>query len=76
MLRAFRGRVEYALAAYNAGPGAVTRWRQTHGDLPADIFVEEIPYEETRDYVRRILSGVRTFRYVDHATLAANSPAD
>jgi soluble lytic murein transglycosylase len=65
MLRAFNGRTEYALAAYNAGPGAVTRWRQQQGDLPVDIFVEEIPYEETRAYVRRILAGMRTFTYVE-----------
>ncbi|MEM6733334.1 MAG: transglycosylase SLT domain-containing protein [Myxococcota bacterium] len=61
MLRAFRGREEYALAAYNAGPGAVTRWRATRGDLPDDIFAEEIPYRETRRYVRRVLSAMRAF---------------
>lgn len=72
MLRAFGGRSEYALAAYNAGPGAVTRWRQAQGDLPVDIFVEEIPYEETRAYVRRILAGTRTFTYVEGGALAAN----
>ena len=71
MLRAFGGRSEYALAAYNAGPGAVTRWRQSQGDLPVDIFVEEIPYEETRAYVRRILSGTRTFTYVEGGAVAA-----
>lgn len=61
MLRAFRGRKEYALAAYNAGPGAVTRWREARGDLPDDIFVEEIPYRETRHYVRAVLSALRAF---------------
>jgi hypothetical protein len=44
LLDRFLGRVELALAAYNAGPGAVER----HGGIP--------PYRETRDYVRRILS--------------------
>ena len=64
MLRAFNRRVEYALAAYNAGPGAVTRWRQAHGDLPVDIFVEEIPYRETRHYTRRVLAAHQTLHFI------------
>lgn len=67
MLRAFDRRTEYALAAYNAGPGAVTRWRQARGDLPVEIFVEEIPYRETRQYVRKVLAGLQTFRFVQRA---------
>ncbi|MEL6544038.1 MAG: transglycosylase SLT domain-containing protein, partial [Myxococcota bacterium] len=63
MLRAFRGREEYALAAYNAGPGAVTRWREARGDLPDDIFVEEIPYRESRHYVRSVLAALRAFEF-------------
>ena len=64
MLRAFGRRPEYAIAAYNAGPGAVTRWRQARGDLPADIFVEEIPYAETRNYVRRVIAGWQNLHYL------------
>jgi soluble lytic murein transglycosylase-like protein len=64
MVRAFNRRVEYALAAYNAGPGAVTRWRQARGDFPADIFVEEIPYPETRSYVRRVLAALQTLHFI------------
>jgi soluble lytic murein transglycosylase-like protein len=44
MLDRFAGRLELALSAYNAGPGAVER----HGGIP--------PYAETRDYVRRVLA--------------------
>lgn len=65
MIRAFDRRPEYALAAYNAGPGTVTRWREAHGDLPVDIFVEEIPYEETQSYVRRVLCGLQVYRFVE-----------
>ncbi|MCK5690094.1 lytic transglycosylase domain-containing protein, partial [Myxococcota bacterium] len=61
MLRAFRGNVEYALAAYNAGPGSVTKWRQARGEMPSDIFVEEIPFSETRTYVKRVLAGRRAW---------------
>jgi len=44
MLDRFQGRLEWAVAAYNAGPGAVER----HRGIP--------PYRETREYVRRVLS--------------------
>lgn len=47
LLDRFSGQVEFALAAYNAGPGAV----QKHGGIP--------PYPETREYVRRVLSLYR-----------------
>lgn len=67
MLRGFGNRAELALAAYNAGPGAVTRWRQARGDLPADIFVEEIPYRETDQYVRRVLGWVQAIRMIEGA---------
>lgn len=44
------------IAAYNAGPGAVGRWL---GTLPQDfdLWVESIPYEETRGYVKRVLAS-------------------
>jgi len=47
MLDRFAGRIEYAIAAYNAGPSAVER----HGGIP--------PFAETREYVRRVLSLYR-----------------
>jgi soluble lytic murein transglycosylase-like protein len=42
--------------AYNAGPGAVSRWRETKagGDDPL-LFVESIPVFETRSYVKRLM---------------------
>lgn len=56
MLDRFDGNTVYALAAYNAGPGAVNRWvkegRATKGMIE---FVDRIPYKETRDYVGSII---------------------
>jgi soluble lytic murein transglycosylase len=52
----------YTLAAYNAGAGAVNRWRKAFGDLPRDEFIENIPYFETRDYVKKIISFMAIYR--------------
>lgn len=43
-----------ALAAYNAGKSRVERWEKKHGTGDPEIFVERIPFRETRDYVRII----------------------
>jgi soluble lytic murein transglycosylase len=43
-----------ALAAYNAGKSRVERWSRKHGTDDPELFVERIPYSETRDYVRII----------------------
>ena len=49
-------------AGYNAGGGAVGRWRKTRGDWPLDLFVEAIPFRETRDYAKRVLSSIAAYR--------------
>lgn len=45
-----------AAAAYNAGPGRVKRWREQSDNKPMDVWVESIPYRETRNYVQNVLS--------------------
>jgi len=64
LLRSFNGRLEYALAALHAGPGTVTRWLSARGELPADIFVEEIPYPKTAAFVRQVLADLATYEFV------------
>ena len=44
-----------ATAAYNAGPHRVTRWLPQE-TLPADIWIELVPFKETRGYLRRVLA--------------------
>ncbi len=44
-----------ATAAYNAGPHRVTRWLEG-STLPVDLWVEMIPFKETRTYVQRVLA--------------------
>lgn len=45
-----------AAAAYNAGPHRVRRWQRERADLPADIWIETIPFRETRNYVKNVLA--------------------
>jgi soluble lytic murein transglycosylase len=49
----FNGQTALALAAYNAGPGNAKRWLTTQ-PKPSDVWIENIPFNETRTYVQRI----------------------
>ena len=55
LLRRYDGRVDAAVAAYNAGGRPVSRWLQAPGAADADRFLEGITYPETRGYVRSVL---------------------
>jgi soluble lytic murein transglycosylase len=50
------------LAAYNAGESRVERWARKRGTSDPELFVERIPYVETRDYVRIVLRNVELYR--------------
>lgn len=50
------GRVHAAAAAYNAGPAPVIRWLKARGELPPDLWIETVPYRETREYVARVIA--------------------
>jgi soluble lytic murein transglycosylase len=62
LLNDFQGNIIYSVAAYNAGPPAVLRWRAKHGHRPSDEFVELIGYKETRGYVKRVVGSYRIYR--------------
>jgi len=55
----------YALAAYNAGPHRVDRWRHPVGQgVPVDAWIESIPFFETRNYVQAVLAYNVVFQYL------------
>jgi len=60
----FGGRPELAAAAYNAGPRALSGWLRSLAVLPADLFLASIPYEETRNYVYRVMSNYARYAYL------------
>ncbi|WP_444718870.1 transglycosylase SLT domain-containing protein [Paucibacter hankyongi] len=56
----FEGSMAMAAAAYNAGPGRPRRWREG-ATLDAAIWVENVPFNETRDYVKKVLSNATLY---------------
>ncbi len=62
VLRRFGASAPLAVAAYNVGEGAVRGWLRERGTLPLDEFIEEIPVQETRGYVKRVLRSYAAYR--------------
>jgi soluble lytic murein transglycosylase len=56
----FQGSLPLAAAAYNAGPGRSRQWRNGPV-LPGEVWAENIPFEETRDYVKRVLANTTNY---------------
>ncbi len=56
LLDRFDGNRVLATAAYNAGPHRVNQWLKGSAQIPYDIWIETIPYQETRQYVQNVLS--------------------
>lgn len=56
MLKRFDGNMVLATAAYNAGPHRVDKWLPAKGCTEPDIWIEQIPFNETRKYVSRVLT--------------------
>lgn len=68
LLEQYGGNLAYAVAAYNAGPIAVNSWIAVHRGREQDEFVELIPYQETRLYVKRVLRSYGEYRRLHHGT--------
>lgn len=62
LLKGYDGDVVYSIAAYNAGAAAVERWRKGLKGLKKDEFIESIPYQETREYVKKVYASAATYR--------------
>lgn len=62
-IRKFGG-VHFALAAYNAGDSRVVAWQRERPGLPQDEFIDDIPFPETQNYVKRILGTAEDYRFL------------
>jgi soluble lytic murein transglycosylase len=59
-----------AIAAYNGGGGAVNRWVAARGGDDFDLWVEQIPFDETRGYIKRVLASEAAYAFLyDRASL-------
>jgi soluble lytic murein transglycosylase len=56
------GGTHYALASYNAGENRVVRWKAERPGLDEDEFIDDIPFPETQNYVKRILGTAEDYR--------------
>jgi soluble lytic murein transglycosylase len=61
LVRQFGG-THYALASYNAGESRVVRWKAERPGLDEDEFIDDIPFPETQNYVKRILGTAEDYR--------------
>lgn len=62
LLDHFDGELAPAAAAYNAGEDLVKYWWRAHKNAGVDLFVEMIPYSETRGYVREVVGNFETYK--------------
>ena len=56
------GGAHFALATYNAGPNRVARWISERPGVARDEFIDDIPFPETQNYVKRILGTAEDYR--------------
>ncbi|MDH3335692.1 MAG: transglycosylase SLT domain-containing protein, partial [Rhodospirillaceae bacterium] len=67
LIKEFDGSYVLAIAAYNAGPNRAKKWIRDHGD-PRDgktdtiDWIEMIPFNETRNYVHRVIGNLHVYR--------------
>jgi len=69
-LKTWNGRPVPVLAAYNAGPSRVERWRAFPEWGRDELFAERIPYEETRDYVKIVQRNAAVYRALYGAVIS------
>jgi len=80
LLKQFNSHFVLAIAAYNAGPSRVKSWMPNHQSMPADIWLETLPYKETRKYITSVFSyaiiyndSLKLFNETNNARLKLNT---
>jgi soluble lytic murein transglycosylase-like protein len=63
-----------AAASYNGSPEHVSGWLRDFGHLEPELFVERIPFKETRDYVKKVLPTMAVYRALGGEPLLLDLP--
>jgi len=69
------GGAHYALASYNAGEGRIARWIAERPGFEQDEFIDDIPFPETQNYVKRILGTADDYRRLYGGGILSTTPA-
>jgi soluble lytic murein transglycosylase len=64
LLEAFDQQLPLAILSYNAGPEIVNRWLGAKKPLPLDLFLAEVPFAETRNYVHHVLTNFLVYSWL------------
>ncbi len=64
LLKTFNGEIVPVIASYNAGRSVVLRWWKNKKNESIDVFIEQIPYLETRKYVKKVLGYYREYKKI------------
>ncbi len=64
LVKGFKGELVPAIASYNAGKRVVKKWWARRGEEPIEVFIERIPYQETRNYVKKVLGYLDEYRRI------------
>ena len=70
------GGAHFALATYNAGPNRVARWIAERPGIERDEFIDDIPFPETQNYVKRILGTAEDYRRLYSSESVASADVD
>ena len=62
LMLSYDNNLTLVIAAYNAGSGNVKRWQKGLGGLPKDEFIESIPFKETREYVKKVMTAMELYQ--------------
>lgn len=78
LMTKFHGQEMLAFSAYNGGPHNMARWLEGRGELPLDAFIETIPFEQAREYTKKVYAYLALYRmiYLDEPLLYVGQTID